>query len=422
MPLEISSPRGHRSRFILTMRPLLFGLGVLALSHAPACAEASFPTPEHPLIGTLQSDPRRIEATTAAGIQGVTVGVSWDQAEPEEGRFDAAYFRQVSERIAAFRRGGKQVVLDLGVQYPPRWLVADPSSRFVDQYGRTFDPAPGAGECGINLVFRQAMRERYAAYLEHLFSALGNDFAAVRLGGGRYGELGYPDATYRGRKNCYWAFDEAAQGRASDRPEGIAACPVPGWVPGTPSPKHEAAHLFLEWYLDSLRNYHDWQIATARRFFDGPLYMLYPSIGGIRPGQLAAAIDGDAAGLTGPERTGELGRGYDTARFVAGITDPKVVVYTTWLDGCDGCDDAGSDPVRWSPGRFLARLAADHLPPLATGGENTGQPDDPANLALTLRRMRENRLSVFFWAFEPTLFDGRNGHATISDFARELGR
>jgi len=388
------------------------GLGCRAL----IAGDAVTLDPAHPLVGTLESDPARDAATSQAGSPAVVIGVSWDRCEPGEGKFDDAYLQSIATRIAAFRADGKSLVLDLGVQYPPQWIFALPSSHFVNQYGDAFAPAPGAGECGVNLVFSQAMRERYAAYLDHLFGALGNGFAAVRLGGGRYGELGYPSARSGGRMNCYWAFDPIAQGQLAGLPPGEEVCPIPGWTPGTPTPGHDSARRFLDWYLRSLENYHDWQIADARRHFGGPLFMLYPSTGGLRPGQLEAAIGDDCNGATGPEQTGEVGRGYDTARFVAGIGDSGVVVYTTWVDGFEGSDDTSSDPRRWSPGHYLASLAAAHQPPLLVGGENTGHPDDLANLELTFQRMRENHLCALFWAFEPTLFDGKSAHATLADF------
>jgi hypothetical protein len=174
--------------------------------------------------------------------------------------------------------------------------------------------------------------------------------------------------------------------------------------------------------MASMQNYHDWQITTVRRAFSGPLFMLYPSTGGLRPGQFEAAIDDDATGLTNPEKTGEVGRGYDTALFVAGITDPQVVVYTTWVDGFEGSNDSSPDPARWSPGHFLASLAASHQPPLLVGGENTGSPDDEANMALSFQRLREQNLCVLFWAFEQTLFDGGASHATIQDFKRHIAQ
>ena len=402
----------------IRMSSLFWIVGALALQAGVSPIHAGYPALDsaHPIVGTLECDPARVDATNDAGIRSVVMGVSWDRYEPEDGRFDSKYIAGVKEKIAAFRAAGKLVVIDFGVQYPPQWLFRLPSAHFIDQYGKPFEAVAGSGDCGVNLVFSDEMRERFDRYLFHLFAELGNDFFAVRLGGGRYGELGYPINVYKGDTNCYWAFDPITQGKQPGLPPGVNPCPVPGWIPGEKSPNHGSSRQFLNWYMESMKNYHDWQITTLRRYFPGPLFMLYPSTGGLRPGQLDAAINDDANGSTGPERTGEVGRGFDMARFVAGIKDRQVVVYSTWIDGFEGSDDLSVDPKRWSPGHYLASLAAAHDPPLLVGGENTGHPDDLANMKLTFQRMRENYLCVLFWAFEPTLFDGQKSHATIDDF------
>jgi len=374
--------------------------------------------PTHPLIGTLECAPSHIAATNDAGARGVVVGISWDRAETGDGQFNTVYLGEVKAEVEAFRAGGKSIVLDLGVQYPPQWIFGFASSHFVNQYGKAFDPAPGQGDCGVNLVFSQEMRDKFAAYVHKVFGELGANFYAVRLGGGRYGELGYPINQVGGQSNCYWAFDPIAQGKEPGLAAGMAPDPVVGWTPGMASEGHDSARRFLDWYMASMKNYHDWQITTLRQNFAGPLFMMYPSTGGIRPGQLDAAINDDGNGSSQAEKTGEIGRGFDTARFVAGISDPQVVVYSTWIDGFEGNDDRSADPARWSPGHYVASLAAAHQPPLLVGGENTGHPDDLANLKLTFQRMRDNHLCVMFWAFEPTLFDGKDRHATIEDFKK----
>jgi len=392
-------------------------LGLLGLVGALAWpVTAATLDPKQPTIGTLQSDTARIQATTDAGIRAAVVGIGWDSAEPQDGKFNSAYLQGIKDKIEAFRSGGKRVVLDLGVQYPPQWIFKSPSSHFVDQYGEIFHAATGSGDCGVNLVYSVEIRNKFDAYLAHLFHILGNDFYAIRLGGGRYGELGYPSNTYENHTNCYWAFDPVAQGKQPGLPPGMKACPVSGWKPGEGSANHESARQFLNWYMGSMQNYHDWQITTVRKYFSGPLFMMYPSTGGLRPGQLDDVINDDVNGTTGPEKTGEVGRGYDMARYVAGIKDPQVVVYSTWIDGFDGSDDTSPDSKRWSPVHYLASLAADHQPPLWVGGENTGHPDDLPNLQLTFQRMDDYHLSVMFWAFEPTLFDRAPSHATIEDF------
>ena len=62
----------------------------------------------------------------------------------------------------------------------------------------------------------------------------------------------------------------------SYRPSGITVNPVPSWKPGAPSKNHTSARVFLNWYMNSLKNYHDWQIKTTRLYHSGRINMLYP--------------------------------------------------------------------------------------------------------------------------------------------------
>ena len=73
--------------------------------------------------------------------------------------------------------------------------VADAVDRYVDQYGDVYAPLE-TGKKIANMVFVQKMRDKQKAYLQRLFATLGTDFYGVRLGGGWYGELNYPEATY----------------------------------------------------------------------------------------------------------------------------------------------------------------------------------------------------------------------------------
>jgi hypothetical protein len=374
----------------------------------------SFSAFSSPLVGTLQSDPAKAEAHYAIGIRVATVQVTWDRCEPAAGKFDADYLAGIRDQIATFRRAGMQVALDLGIQYPPRWLFDLPNSRFVNQFGDVYDdPAPGAN--GLNSVFNREIRDRIAAYYERVLRAVGSDVAIVRLGGGYFGELSYPASKWKDHDNCYWAFDAIAQGSAAGLPDGIKPCPRPGWKPGEPSPDHAAAAAFVDWYLDSLKNFHNWQIETARRFFKGRLAMLYPSWG-IRPGQLDDAISTDLAGTTSAEVNGETQRGFDFARFIAGITDPKVIVQCTWVDPPFG-NDASQNPADWTPAHFLAELARKNPRRLAVWGENTGNADAAA-MERSFARAREFGLEALIWAFEPELYDGK--HATIEDLTRHI--
>ena len=364
-----------------------------------------------PLFGTLQSDVARAEELHAAGVTLAQVGVAWNRVEPREGVWDEIYLGEVRAKIEKFRQSKQQIVLDLGVQYAPDWVMALPNARFVNQYGAAYiEIEPGKNV--PNVVFNQRVRQAQGVYISRLLRELGGDFHHIRLGGGWFGELHYPPAQYAGQFNCYWAFDAIAQGKTPGLPTGLWPCPVPDWKPGQSSANHRAASLFANWYLEALANYHDWQIAMVRQNYAGPLAMLYPGWG-VRPGQLDGAIVGDLDGSTSAEKNGEIGAGNDFARFIAGIRDAKIIVYTTWIDAPFG-DDTKRDPGQWTPAHWLAYLAAANPLNLVTMGENTGGGDAKA-LQRSAQRTRDYGLQGLMWAFEPQLFDGKG--ATLRQLA-----
>lgn len=369
-------------------------------------------------LGVLQPSPERAADYREAGVGLVVLAAAWDRFQPEAHLIDEAYVARLRSEADTYRAAGLRLVLDLGVQYPPAWILGQPDARFRNQHGDAYvDATPGKNIA--NLVFNGLIRERWRDYVAALFRRLGADWDGVRLGGGWYGELNYPPSVFARNVNCYWAYDPVAQGERPGLPDGMRPCPVPGWKPGAASPDHASARLFLEWYLESLRHYHDWQILAMRLHYDGPLMMLYPSWG-IRPGQIDAAVAGALAGDTPAERNGEIQRGFDFARFIDGIRDPQVWVQSTWADSDPAwSDDASGDPGRWSPAGFLAHLARGRVPPLRVAAENTGGGGPPA-LELSARRVRGLNLDAFFWAFGPDLFDGRPPE--LEDLRRAFAR
>jgi len=377
-----------------------------------------------PLIGSLQMTPARAVADRQAGITVAVLSVSWDRLEPEAGKWSLDAVAKLRGEIAAFRAAGMQISLDLGLQYPPAWVFTLPDSRFKNQYGDAY-AGDNPGSNGFNTVFVQANRDRVASYVARFFQEFGTDFQSVRLGWGYYGELTFPLHRFNAkpagmeRSNCYWGFDDLAQGRKPGLPPGIPACPVAGWNPGDPSPSGEAG-TFLDWYLGAMQNFHDWQISLVRKQFPGRLCMMYPSWG-IRPGWKEAAVAGGLAGATAPERNGEIPRGYDFARFIQGIRDPEVVVYCTWIDAATSPADAdhGTDPAAWSPVRYLSALAREHRPALAVWGENTG-PGRKAALDLSFRRAQDCGLLGLVWAFDPQLHDGAEENASLKEFGQAV--
>ena len=363
-----------------------------------------------PMFGVLQPQPQYMDQSRKAGVSLRTLELAWSRFEPQDGVWDAAYIAAQRQELAQMQAAGIGVMLDFGMQYPPNWIWNYPNSRYVNQYGESFQTTTIGGN-GVNAIFNAAVRTAQARYVQRVFATLGTSFAGVRLGWGYYGELNYPDPVYGSHTNSYWAYDALAQGRTLGLPLGMRPAPQPGWTPGTPSARHAAAAAFANWYMDSLQNYHDWQIRIVRTFYPGRLLMLYPSWG-IRPGQLDAAIAVDLNGTTSAEQNREVQRGFDWARFIAGITDPHVVVYTTWLDADDSAD-RGTDQRYWSPVHFLAVQAMRNPLHLAVWGENTGGGDMVA-MQRSFKQLATYHLGALIWAFEPELYNGK--HATINNY------
>lgn len=374
----------------------------------------------HLIYGDLQMSPDHAVIGKKAGWSVAMIPVSWARFEPKPGAFDQKYVNQLLAEKQALLKLGYKLQLDLGVQYPPAWVAGLPHGRYQNQFGDLFKSGQ-PGEDLPNVVFNTGVRAHIATYFGEVFARLGTDWDYVRLGCGRFGELNYPRHRFGENDNCYWAFDDMAQGKVMGLPKGIPACPVPGWIPGTKSPLHGDALKFIGWYLDCLKNYQEWQIATVRRWYAGDICMLYGSWG-LRPGWVEEAVGNDLNGSASCERNGEIQQGFDWARMIGGIHDPRVIVYCTWIDGTiknrDICDDDSADPVRWSPVNWQASLARANPLHLRVWGENTGGNNCEA-MRLTFERVKKFDLMGVMWAFDSELFANPNpeGYATFNDYS-----
>ena len=199
--------------------PLLW-LGFLsAAAAAPDTHRTSALTASAPIYGVLQDTAARWQDERAAGLKVIVLEPIWSRCEPRPDVFDPAYLNELKTKLTNARAAGFQIVLSPGWQYPPDWIFKLPHSRYVNQFGDPFDdPAPGMA--GFNAVFNPAVRERLEKFLRRLLGELGTDFLALRLGGGWYNELNYPPSSYHGHHNCYWGYDDAAQGRVPGLPPG----------------------------------------------------------------------------------------------------------------------------------------------------------------------------------------------------------
>lgn len=362
-----------------------------------------------PLFGILQQTTTHLQTNWDAGVRVALIGLSWNQFYTSEGILNTAYINTQKADLQRFRDIGFKIMIDFGTQYPPSWIYNYPNSRFVNQYGDPYTTT-ASGDLGVNAVFNNVMREKISDYVHDVFTELGTDFDMVRLGWMRYGEIGYPGQSINGHSNSYWAFDPYAQGQLQGLPDGIPVCPVPGWIPGTASANHTNAIQFAEWYLNALLNYQSWQVNLVRQYTEeAELNILYPSWG-LREGQLTNAENVDLAGTTSPEQNGELQRGFDFKRLIMNITDPKAIVYCTWIDANPAWASGDDQEVpttsnNFTPVHYMAYYAKKNPLKLKVMGENTGGGGLSA-MELTFSQMKKYGLEGLMWAFEPDLYDG----------------
>ncbi len=359
-------------------------------------------TPKTRRWGIIGNQPQRARSERAAGITSKVVRLSWKDLEPQEGQVSSSYVSSKRAEIATLKAAGLEIILDSGLHDVPAWVHTRPNSYYVNQYGENWTPATD-GDLAIdkgdaNLVFNPAMRVLGAAYLKRVGELFGADAYAIRIGGGRWNELGYPPAKTPAHTNTYWAFDTLAQQQS----------PVPGWKPGAPSPNGEA-QKFLAFYLKAMVDFQQWQIQSVRAAYAGPIMVLYPGWG-VRPGQAAGAAADRLQGRTSVEINGELQRGFDWASQVAAINDPKVWPATTWIDAPYG-SDATTNQSDWRPPHYLASIAS---PGATVWGENTGG-GTAAVMTFAAQQAKTYGLAGMVWYREEELFGG-GAFATLENY------
>src|SRR5262249_5372599 len=110
----------------------------LLLAVTTSCDRVESPTAagqRGPAFGTLASLPRFSADAGRAGGTAAGVELSGELADPAEGQFDGRYLGGVRAKADELRSTGRTITLELGLHNPPRWLLAQPDSRLVDDAG-----------------------------------------------------------------------------------------------------------------------------------------------------------------------------------------------------------------------------------------------------------------------------------------------
>jgi len=378
----------------------LVATGLVVEARSSSVAPVSHPPPKRlapgagtigtPLVGVLNVSGRYFTTERAAGIDAVTVTVTWSDVEPAPGSYRRDALASVEAEIVSARSQGLQVVLDPGLHYPPAWVFMLPGgTRFVDQYGDAFTGSGPAGNNVANGVTDPAVRAAEGDYLTWLGHQIpSGSVVAVRQGGGPLGELRYPRPDYNGHTNCYWAYDASTQ----------ATSPVPGWRPGTGTATQAAA--FLADYNANLDEFGIWLNRHMAADFGTTLLVMLPGWGE-RPGGAALEI---ASLLTLPMP--EFNEGLDWTELLRALPDAShSIAYTTYLDA----PLIKPTPQLEDPADYLAALVAGS--PIGLGGENTGN-GSTAAMRLCFRRARQLGLSIVEWMGEPQLVATTRGQAS----------
>lgn len=292
-----------------------------------------------------------------AGVRLRLLQLGWNVLQPGgPGTWSAGTASSFQQRIDAFvaTNPDVQIVLDLGVQYPPSWAAqVDP---LVDQYGTTWQ-ASSSSRGGVNVYWSTAVRQYAADYVARVFSGLNfrGRLWAVRVGMYQ-GELLYPHQSNSGKNLSFWAFDSNAQ----------AQSPVPGWKPGDASPNGEA-RIFYYWYVDNLVGTFNFFLAEVRKHYSGYVAPVTPGIG---------IWDGTANHLIARNLYDSSLGYYDTGNYWQRIfallpgADKGVINWCSSLGDLSG-NDSSSKWWEWSSGKIMAYLA--HQNGRAIFGENPGR-------------------------------------------------
>ncbi|CAN5267073.1 hypothetical protein BH11ACT3_BH11ACT3_20560 [soil metagenome] len=303
----------------------------------------------------LQPDPNLVDAYVAAGVDLVTLELGWDAYQPTATTTGDAYIARRIAEARIYSDAGLEVVLDLGLQYPPAWAWELPGqTRFINQYGDEWHG--GIGTDAIDGVWNSAVRQAESDYVELVAHDFSGVVDRVRVGGLLSGEIRLPPAHSAGRSDSLWAFGSGALAATSD----------PVWRPGSGTAAD--ARRWLDFYLSSLSDYAVWLTQTVAVMYPGtPIDVLLPGWG-IRPGDIERAADARVSSAVIESMGDDLAAGLDWPRQLRALDGLglDITAVTTWLDA----PSYGTAPRDLAPVEYLATLTR----PIGMllSGENTG--------------------------------------------------
>lgn len=367
-------------------------------------------------FGTLGSQPGHAASDAAAGMMFATVTVGWNMWEPGPGQYNASWAAYLRNEISGFESHGLQVVVELGLQYTPSWVLDLPNGQLVDQNGRQSGTP--------NYEWNPTVQQDMYTFVKSVVNGLAPVHPlAYRIGLSNSGEMLYADNS----AGSWWAYGDAQ-----------ATSPMPGWVPGQTTWKgapvtRTQVDAWYSWYLFGLVNAEHAEINAIRNAgYTGHLLLVMPG-DGTTPSQYTkrlAADLGDAARLDtfGTMDTGAVWwlqlRMLNSWDALGGgdFVDVSSVGDSTGVGACQAGDTglslAQADPwvSGWDDTRWLSYLA--RINGLGVVGENPGG-QTGAQLTAIVGLARSCGFNGFFWQSDASLYAGGTG-ATLADYAAAI--
>lgn len=290
-----------------------------------------------------------------AGLDFLLIPAFWDRLQTaDNGELVPGQVETLKDQIDKARAEGLEVLFQVAFHYPPPWAktLLDP---FVDQFGNEW--AGGAGDDIRDWVWSSTGRVKVAGFIDVLFAALGPAYLskiwAIRLGGGPFGELGFPNP---GSAPFFslWGFGAAPQLGIDLAFDQTIAPHLGPWA------TQEMKEAWIGWFHSSLDVFVTWLIAAHRTYWKGPIFVLHPSFG-IRDNWEFDSVAYQQAAA----------EGQDWRRFVTSYaSEPGVYPWSTWADRLDVTVPPVLDSDK-APFRKLWELSTAEQKQ-GIGGENTG--------------------------------------------------
>jgi hypothetical protein len=310
-----------------------------------------------------------------------------------------------------------KVLFECALQYPPAWVKTG-VAKLQDQTGNQWTGTNPNGDEVRDWYFTQTGRNYVQDFIRKVFAAVDQTkIDAVKIGGGPFGELQYPNPVAFAHTNpgfSYWGYSAAAQG-GTDLAQGQAQCPAAVRAPFVPFATGNSTannDAWISWYLGAINNWMVWQINQYKLAGHGGLiFVQHPSFG-IRQSWVTTHDFTNTGWQRAVAEGGDWAGQMDLYKL-----DRQTWPYSTWMDMVDPFSppSVDTDQASW---RYLYNLAIARNKHYLIWGENTGNQG-----SADMGRVFNQAISVGYigivWLNQGLLNAG-GGNATYGDYSLNI--